>query len=74
MRRPFLKNYIEFGNKIKQQISRTVIWTKFAPSYACIFMNDLEANFVEGQHLQYLVCLRHIDSISFIWTEGEEDS
>ena len=74
MRRQFLKNYIQLGNKIKQQISRTVIWTKFAPPYAYIFMNDLETKLLEGQHLQYLVCLRHIDGIFFMWTEGKEDS
>ena len=26
-------NYFKFGNKIKQQISRTAIGTKFAPPY-----------------------------------------
>ena len=31
-------NYFEFGKKIRQQISRTAIGTKFAPPYAGIFM------------------------------------
>ena len=35
-------NYFEFANKIKQQISRTAVGTKFAPPYACIFMSDLD--------------------------------
>ena len=65
-------NYFEFGNKIKQQISGTAIGTKFAPPYACIFMNDLETKFLEGQHLQPLVWSRYIDDIFLIWTHGEE--
>ena len=48
-------NYFEFGNKIKQQISGTVIGTTFVPPYACIFMSDLETKFLEGQHIQPLV-------------------
>ena len=64
-------NYFEFGNKIKQQISGTATGTKFAPPYACIFMSDLETEFLEGQHLQFLVWLRII-AIFLIWTHGEE--
>ena len=65
-------NCFEFGNKIKQQISGTSIWMKFAPPYACIFMSDLETKLLEGQHLQPLVWLWHIDDIFFIWIHGEE--
>ena len=65
-------NYFEFGTKTKQQISGTAIRTKFAPPYPCIFMSDLETNFLESQHLQHLVWLRYIDYIFFIWTYGEE--
>ena len=35
-------------------------------------MNDLETEFLEGQHLQPLVSLRYIDDIFFIWTHDEE--
>ena len=56
-------NYFISGNKIKQQISETAIGTRFAPTYACIFMNDLETKF---QHLQSLVSFRHIDDIFVI--------
>ena len=31
-------NFFEFGSKAFQQIAGTVIGTKFAPPYACIFM------------------------------------
>ena len=59
-------NYFEFGNKIKQQISGTANGTKFDPTYACIFMSDLETKFLESQQLQPLVWLRYIDDIFFI--------
>ena len=32
-------NFFEFDTKVKQQISGTGIATKFAPPYACIFMD-----------------------------------
>ena len=65
-------NYFEFGNKIKKEISRTSIGTKFAAPCACIFMGDFETEFLEGQHLQPLVWLRYIDDIFFIWNHVKE--
>ena len=35
-------NYFEFNSEVKKQISGTAIGTKFAPSYACIFMDKVE--------------------------------
>ena len=34
-------NYFEFNGQIKQHISGTVIGTKFAPPYACLFMDKI---------------------------------
>ena len=65
-------NYLEFGDKIKQQIYGTAIGTKFVPPYACIFMSELDSKFLEGQHLQPLIWLRYTDDIFFIWIHGEE--
>ena len=48
-------NYFEFNGSIKQQLSGTAIGTKFAPPYACIFMDKLEINFLKTQTLQPLV-------------------
>ena len=59
-------NYFEFDNKIKQQISGTAIGTKFDPTYARIFISDLETKFLESQQLQPLVWLQYIDDICFI--------
>ena len=54
-------NYFEFNGQVKQRISGTAIDTKFAPAYACIFMDDVESKFIETQSFVF-----------FIWTHGEE--
>ena len=44
-----LKNdYFQFNGKFKKQISRTAIGTKFAPPYACIFMDKVETEFLKS--------------------------
>ena len=35
-------NYFEFDRSVYQKVSGTTIGTKFAPPYACIFMDRLE--------------------------------
>ena len=35
-------NYFEFSEKVYQQTSGTAIGTKFAPPYACIYMDEVE--------------------------------
>ena len=65
-------NFFEFDSKIKQQISGRVIGTKFAPPYACIFMDKFETDFLTTQNLKPWVWLRYIDDIFFVWTHGEE--
>ena len=66
-------NYFEFNGQIKQQISGTAIGTKFAPRYACFFIDKIETAFLETQELQPLVWFRYIDDIFFIWTQGEQE-
>ena len=64
-------NYFEFNGKTKQQISGTAIYTRFTPPYACIFMDQVESEFLKGQTHQLLVCSRYIGDIFFIldsWT------
>ena len=65
-------NFFEFDSKVKQQIYGTAIGTKFAPQYACIFMDKVEINFLETQVVKPLVWLRYMDNIFFIWNEREE--
>ena len=38
-------NYFKFNGDVKKQISGTAIGTKFALTYVCIFMDDLETKF-----------------------------
>ena len=65
-------NYFEFNGETKQQISGTAIGTKFAPPYACIFMDQVESEFLKTQTYQQLVWFRYIDDIFFIWTHGQD--
>ena len=44
-------NYFEFNGIVKQQISRTAVGTKFAPTYACIFMDKLETDLINTQEI-----------------------
>ena len=50
-------NLFRFNNKVFQQISGTAIGTKFAPPYACIYMDRVEQDFLETQELQPLLWL-----------------
>ena len=55
-----LKNhFFAFNNEIN------AIGTKFAPLYACIYMDKTETNFLKTQELQPLAWLRYIDNIFF---------
>ena len=56
-----------------QQISGTAIGTKFAPPYACIYMDQVEQKFLAMQINQPLIWLRYIDDIFFICTHGEKE-
>ena len=66
-------NYFKFNRQIKQQISGTAIGAKFAPPYACLFLDKIETAFFQTQELQPLVWFRYIDDIFFIWTHSEEE-
>ena len=41
-------NYFGFNGKVKQQLSETAIGTKFAPPYDCIFIDQVETEFLES--------------------------
>ena len=64
-------NYFQFSDKVYQEISGAAIGTKFAPLYACIFMDQVESKFLQTQKFQPLVWFRYIDDIFLIWTHGE---
>ena len=65
-------NYFEFNGKVKKKISGTAIGTKFAPPYACIFMDQAETQFLKTQKHKPLVWFRYIDGVFFIWIHGKE--
>ena len=65
-------NFFEFNGEIKRQKCGTAIGAKFAPPYACIFMDEVETEFLKSQELQPFFWLRYIDYMFFIWTHGEE--
>ena len=45
-------NLFEFNSKFYMQISGTGIGIKFAPPYACIFMNFIETEFLKSQEIK----------------------
>ena len=45
-------NLFEFDSKFFKQISVTAIGTKFAPPYACIFMDYIETEFLKYQEIK----------------------
>ena len=47
----FKNNFFEFKGEVKRQKCGTTIGTKFAPPYACIFMNAVETEFLTSQYL-----------------------
>ena len=65
-------NYFEFNGQVKHQRSSTAIGSKFAPKYACIFMDETETKFLQTQEFQPSVWFRYIDDIFFIWTNGPD--
>ena len=66
-------NFFEYSNEIKQKISGTATGTKFAPPYACIYMDKIATDFLKTQELQPYVWLRYIGDIFFIWTQREAE-
>ena len=56
-------NFFEFNNDVFQQISGTAIGTKFALPYVCIFMDQIETNFLRTRSHQPMVWFRYIDDI-----------
>ena len=58
-----LKNsFLEFNGKVKRQKSGTDIGTKFAPPFACIFMDEVKTEFLNSE-LQPFLWLRYIYDI-----------
>ena len=58
-------NFFEFNGSVKQQVSGMAIGTKCAPTYACIFMDKVETEFLKTQERTPLIWFRYIGDIFF---------
>ena len=58
---------------MKRQKPGTAFRTKLAPPYACIFLDEVETEFLKSQELQPFLWLRYIDDIFLIWTHGTQE-
>ena len=67
------KNNFEFNGKHYLQVGGTAMGTKLAPSYANIFMGELEKKTIEAYDKEPLLWVRFIDDIFSIWTHGENE-
>ena len=65
-------NFFEFETKIIQQISEATIETRFAPPYACLFMDRIDNAFFDSEIFKPWLGLRYIDVVFFIWIESED--
>ena len=63
-------NFVFDGKHFIQKLG-TAIGTRMAPSYANIFMDKLERQFIEQAEMKPHTWWRYIDDIFIIWTEGE---
>ena len=65
-------NNFEFNEGHYLQKLGTAIGTKMAPSYANIFMHELETKLLEEAPVKPDLWLRYIDDLFMVWTKGEE--
>ena len=56
------------------QILGTALGTKFAPPYACIFMDHVEGKFLQTQKFQPIVWFRYIDDIFLLMSSLKQVS
>ena len=56
-------NFFEFDNKIYRQKLGTAIGTRFAPSFANMFMSKLEQKMLQEYHLNLWIWLRFLDDV-----------
>ena len=73
LREVLTKNNFEFNGRDYLQIGGTAMGTKLAPSYANIFMGDLETRLTSGHHKEPFLWLRFIDDIFVLWTHGANE-
>ena len=61
-------NFFQFNNDVVQQISGTAIGKKFAPPYACIFMDQIETKFLTFESSKKsIACFLYFDVALYNW-------
>ena len=65
-------NYFEHNGEVFNQKQGTAIGTKFAPSYAILFMGDFEEKALDNYHLKPWIWWRYIDDMFLSWEHGED--
>jgi hypothetical protein len=66
-------NNFTFDGNHYLQINGTAMETKMAPSYANIFMGDLEVRLLLSSLKQPLSWFRFIDDVDMKWTHGDKE-
>lgn len=68
-------NIFKFEDTIYHQSCGTAMGTKFAPSYANLFMGAFEKNMIIGSNWQNHIVIyrRYIDDLFFVWKGDESD-
>ena len=66
-------NVFEHNKQFFKQKQGTTIGTKMAPSYAILFMAQLEEEFLQLSPLKPWVWWRYIDDVFMIWQYGEDE-
>ena len=61
------QNYFQFADRMYHQVQGTAMGTKMAPSYANIFMAELEEKLLANYPIDPLLWKRYIDDILCIW-------
>ena len=65
-------NYFMFDDQYYLQISGTAMGTRFAPSYADIYMAEVEEHYIMTQEYKPSLFLRYLDDIFLIWEHGDK--
>ena len=66
------KNYFQFADSMYHQVQGTAMGTKMAPSYANLFMAELEEKLLRNYSTGPILWKRYIDDILCIWPGSQQ--
>lgn len=66
-------NYFEYAGEYFLQLQGTAMGTKFAPSYANLYLAGIEQDFLGSRVLSPLVWRRFLDDVFMIWQHGLDE-